>query len=314
MGMKASPRALVFVLPLLGAGGCNEPPQDSELARAVIGPRGGLLTSADSVLTIAIPPGALEEDVELFIERSDEPPEVFGRAYLVRPNPELRYDATITYRQELPDDTSGLAVGAVDVTEYEADRGRWLPLPLLRVDRRAKLVSGLDDGLSIFYALLDDADAPATSTSVGDPTGTPPATTGDDSTTGSDGGSDGDSDGGSTTASDDTGESTGEPTVSYAREVEPILVANCGCHTDGEPAGLSLTNGYANLVGVASTEVPGLARVEPGAPADSYLWHKVSGTHLDVGGQGDPMPAPTGGLDVESLAILEAWILDGAEP
>jgi hypothetical protein len=161
---ETSRRALVPALLALAASGCPEPPEDGEIARRVIGPSGGLVTSVDSVLTLAIPPGALEEELELFIERSREPPPVFGQAYLVRPNPELRYDMTVTYRQELPDDTSGLAVGGVDAVEFEAGRGQWEPLPILRVDRQAKLVSGLDDGVSIFYALLDDADDVASDT------------------------------------------------------------------------------------------------------------------------------------------------------
>jgi hypothetical protein len=162
--MNASRRAMVLTVHALalglgmGGGGCHDAPESSEIARRVIGPAGGTLTSTDSVLTLAIPPGALEAEVELFIERSDEPPAVFGQAYLVRPNPELRYDASVTYRQELPDDISGLAVGAVDTAAYEEGHGQWKPLPLLRVDREAELVSGLDGGVSIFYALLDDAE------------------------------------------------------------------------------------------------------------------------------------------------------------
>lgn len=157
-------RAGIALLLLAPLSGCPDAPEETELARAVIGPGGGLITSTDSVLTIAIPPGALERDVEMFILRSDEPPATFGQAYLVRPNPELRFDVTVTYRQELPDDTAGLAVGAVDHVAYEAGGGRWEPLPLLRVDPEAKLVSGLDDGISIFYALLDDATADDTTT------------------------------------------------------------------------------------------------------------------------------------------------------
>lgn len=159
---SVSARSSICALVLLSAGGCSEPASDPDLARAVIGPRGGIITSVDEVLTIAIPPGALEQSVELFIRPTDEPPDVFGQAYLVRPNPALRYDVTVTYRQELPADISRLAVGAVDAVEFEADRGRWEALPVLRVDREAELVTGLDDGISIFYALLDDAeDAPS---------------------------------------------------------------------------------------------------------------------------------------------------------
>jgi hypothetical protein len=156
--MNASRCAMVLALLALGLGGCPDEPSDPDVARGVIGPDGGLITSTDDVLTLAIPPGALDEEVELFILRSDEPPAVFGEAYLVRPNPVLRYDASVTYRQELPDDTSGLAVGAIDAAAYEEGSGEWEPLPLLRVDRQAELVSGLDDGVSIFYGLLDGSE------------------------------------------------------------------------------------------------------------------------------------------------------------
>lgn len=156
--MNASRRAMVTAALTLGLGGCPDDPGDPDVARRVIGPDGGLVTSTDDVLTLAIPPGALDDEVELFIVRSDEPPPVFGQAYLVRPNPPVRYDISVSYHQELPDDASGLAVGAVDALAFEEDRGRWEPLPLLRVDREAELVGGLDDGISIFYALLDEAD------------------------------------------------------------------------------------------------------------------------------------------------------------
>jgi hypothetical protein len=159
--MIAPRRAMVPALLALGLYGCQEAPDDPDTARRVIGPEGGIITSSDGVLTLAIPPRALEVDVELFIERTDEPPEVFGPAYLVRPSPTVRYAVSVSYRHALPDDVSGLAVGAVDALAYEEGRGRWEPLPLLRVDRRAELVAGLDDGVSIFYALLDDAEGTA---------------------------------------------------------------------------------------------------------------------------------------------------------
>lgn len=299
--------------------GCNEPPGDGELARGVIGPDGGTITSADSVLTIAIFPGALEETVELFIETTNEPPEVFGQAYIVRPTPELLVDATITIRADLPDDPSTVAVGAVDPDAFEAGQGGWEPLPVLRVDQEQQLVVGLDDRISIFYALLDEAPSSTTTSS-----GTTTTSDGDATATG---GSDDDGttgDGGESTgpepATDDGGTtdggSSGEPAVSFAMEVQPILTANCDCHTAGAPfpAELDLADGYANLVGVASTQAAGLDRIEPGVPDDSYLWLKLQGTHAAAGGTGNPMPAPAGGLDAGSLATIEAWILDGAEP
>jgi hypothetical protein len=317
--MNASRRAMILALLALGLGGCPDEPSDPDVARQVIGPGGGLITSTDDVLTLAIPPGALDEEVELFIQRSDEPPTVFGEAYLVRPNPVLRYDVSVSYRQELPDDTSGLAVGAIDATAFEQGRGHWEPLPLLRVDRQAELVSGLDDGLSIFYGLLNDAE-PSASEDDGETTDTPNPTTGPDpdgdtGTPETTGGPDTGSDTGSgEEGSSGPGESSGEAPLGFARDVQPILQASCNCHIDAAPAELSFIDAYANLVDVPSTEAPGLDRVEPGAPDDSYLWHKLSGTHVAAGGSGDPMPAPAGGLDAGSLATIEAWISGGAEP
>lgn len=153
--MKSAHRASCFaVLCLLGA--CAPPSQDDDLARAVIGPGGGTITSRDSVLTIAILPGALEQEVEMFVSPSDEPPDIFGQAYLVRPTPELLIDATISIRTELPDDLGRVAVGAVDPEEFASRTGSWEPLPVLQVDADQQLVVGLDDRISIFYGLLDD--------------------------------------------------------------------------------------------------------------------------------------------------------------
>ena len=52
------------------------------------------------------------------------------------------------------------------------------------------------------------------------------------------------------------------------------------------PQGLRLdaANSYANLVNVASNEVPSLKRVKPGDPDNSYLVQKVEGTAA-VGGR-----------------------------
>lgn len=107
---------------------------------------------------------------------------------------------------------------------------------------------------------------------------------------------------------------------SHAEDMQPIWSANCilYCHAQGmEPAAgeLDLYDGaYANLVGQPSVQVPSMALVQPGEPDQSYLWHKLNGTHLDVGGEGDPMPAIGTPLDDDTLARIEAWIVDGAQP
>lgn len=313
--------AAICAIALLGVGGgCPGNGRDSAFANGVIGPNGGTISSPDAVLTIAIPPGALEEELEFFVEGTSQPPPAFGRAYLVRPNPELRLDATVTYRAGLPDDPSRAAIGYVDPIAFEEGMGQWNPLPVIRVDAEQGVVSGVDTQISVFYTLLagvgpgssDDGpsdDGPSDDGPSDDGTDTGPAMTDGGTTSG---GSTGDeSDGGDTTS--DSG-STGEPAVSFAREIQPILTANCNCHIKDMPMGLSFVDGYGNLVDVASTEVPGLDRIEPGDTEASYLWHKINNTHLTVGGEGNPMPAPDGGLDPALIDTIEAWILDGAAP
>jgi len=151
----------------LGASACRDA-SDPELARGTIGPGGGSLSSIDSILTIAILPDALEESIELTIERSVDPPDVFGPAFRVTPNVPLAIPATISYRFPLPEDTSETAVGYVDPADYAAGDGRWRPLPVLSLDPAQKLVTASDAQLSLYYALLSDTPiAPPDST--GDP-------------------------------------------------------------------------------------------------------------------------------------------------
>lgn len=137
---------------------------------------------------------------------------------------------------------------------------------------------------------------------------------------------------GSTTASsttmDPSAESTGAdgsssgdplPEVVFEDDVQPLLNANCTCHLAGSSGmmtaptlNLNPGSAHANLVGVAAVGGPG-SLVEAGSVEDSYLWHKVNGTHLDAGGAGDKMP-PAVDLDADQLLVLEAWIASGAEP
>jgi len=84
------------------------------------------------------------------------------------------------------------------------------------------------------------------------------------------------------------------------------------CHAGGAaPQGLRLdaANSYAMLVGVASTESPGVLRVAPGDPDHSYLIQKLEG-HAAVGAR-----MPLGGpyLDADTMALLRQWIANGAQ-
>ncbi len=142
----------------------------------------------------------------------------------------------------------------------------------------------------------------------------------------------GDGSGGSSTTVMAADSSSGEPAstgadsssggavvVDYAMDIQPIFNGACTCHLQG-PSGtmqaevLTLNEGtsYGELVGTASMQSP-LVRVAAGDLQGSYLWHKLQGTHLTVGGTGDPMPQ-VGMLTPQQQMAIEAWIMGGAEP
>ena len=109
---------------------------------------------------------------------------------------------------------------------------------------------------------------------------------------------------------------TGAP-VSYAKDVEPIFLAECGdCHGAEKPKkGLDLSagKGHAALVGRPSQEAADTLLVKAGDPAASYLWAKLQ--HTTSEGKG--MPRTMFGakkLAPEQLDLIERWIKGGAKP
>ncbi len=83
------------------------------------------------------------------------------------------------------------------------------------------------------------------------------------------------------------------------------------CHSGaGAPQGLRLdaAASYAALVGMPSSEVPGLLRVEPGDPDSSYLVQKLEG-RASVGGR---MPLNQPALPQATILVIRQWIQDGA--
>ena len=93
-----------------------------------------------------------------------------------------------------------------------------------------------------------------------------------------------------------------------------ILTPACTvCHAGAAaPVGLKLdaANSFDMLVGVASTQVPGILRVAPGDPDNSYLIQKIEGTAAV--GQQMPLGGPF--LATDEVALLRAWITAGALP
>ncbi len=105
--------------------------------------------------------------------------------------------------------------------------------------------------------------------------------------------------------------------LSYANDVEPIVVAACGdCHGAENPKkGLDLSPGHglASLLDRPSQEVKELTLLKAGDPAASYLWLKL--THANTEGKG--MPRTLFGskrLPQDRLDLIERWIKEGAKP
>ncbi|MBI4606304.1 MAG: putative metal-binding motif-containing protein [Planctomycetes bacterium] len=107
-------------------------------------------------------------------------------------------------------------------------------------------------------------------------------------------------------------------TTSHARDIQPIWDRSCSsflCHDAQAPAGrLNLLPGaaYLMLVDRRSEDVPAMDRVEPFDPDRSYLWHKLNGTQLSVGGAGLQMPRGVAPLAPETMELIRTWILEGA--
>ncbi|NND60728.1 MAG: hypothetical protein HKN49_10715 [Gammaproteobacteria bacterium] len=106
----------------------------------------------------------------------------------------------------------------------------------------------------------------------------------------------------------------GAPGASFESIQANVFTPVCTvCHAGGNaPVGLKLdaANAYAMLVGVESVEVPGVLRVAPGDPDNSYLVQKLEGTAA-VGAQ---MPLGGPPLDTATIASIRQWIATGALP
>ncbi|HEX9202210.1 MAG TPA: ankyrin repeat domain-containing protein, partial [Acidobacteriaceae bacterium] len=89
--------------------------------------------------------------------------------------------------------------------------------------------------------------------------------------------------------------------VDFAQDVLPILRANCvECHgPDKQRAGMRIDR-RSSVMKTFSR------RVVPGSSANSFIYHRI------IGEYGAPMP-PGGFLKADQVAIIKAWIDQGAE-
>jgi uncharacterized membrane protein len=97
--------------------------------------------------------------------------------------------------------------------------------------------------------------------------------------------------------------------------VQAIVDSKClGCHSAaGAPGAYDLdleTDLHGAIVDVVGGY--GVVLVEPGDPAASMFFQKITNTQAD--GNGSDMPIGSGGLPAEEAQIVEDWILDGAPP
>jgi hypothetical protein len=79
----------------------------------------------------------------------------------------------------------------------------------------------------------------------------------------------------------------------------------------GAPLGLRLDagNSYALLFNMPSMQVPGILRVAPGDPQNSYLVQKIEGRAA----QGGRMPLGRNPLPQASIDLVRSWIAGGAQ-
>jgi FG-GAP-like repeat len=102
----------------------------------------------------------------------------------------------------------------------------------------------------------------------------------------------------------------------HAQVISPVC---SGCH--GVAAGLTglgdCNTAHANIVNVPSSELPTMDRIEPGAPASSWLMHKLDGDQGTFTGQcpsfcGSSMPLGGPLLDSGVRDAIRTWITNGA--
>ena len=91
---------------------------------------------------------------------------------------------------------------------------------------------------------------------------------------------------------------------------QAIFTASCaGCHGGSFPP----LDGdiCADVVDVSSQQSSDMVLIAAGSSEDSYLYHKLTNSHTDMGGSGGQMPLGSS-LGPEEIDIVAAWIDDGA--
>lgn len=94
-------------------------------------------------------------------------------------------------------------------------------------------------------------------------------------------------------------------TVSYYRDIRPILAARCvGCHQPAKASGSLILSTVDAIKRPGDSELPGIV---PGQPDESYLLEQVT---PEEGAAAMPPEGPP--LEAGQIALLERWIEQGA--
>jgi hypothetical protein len=102
-----------------------------------------------------------------------------------------------------------------------------------------------------------------------------------------------------------------ESRIDFARQIKPLLERSCaGCHSGETPRGLFRVDGRdALLKGGASGEAAVVAGHSETSPLIDYVSGRVPDSEMPPQARRERFP----GLSVDEVALLRAWIDQGAE-
>jgi len=105
-------------------------------------------------------------------------------------------------------------------------------------------------------------------------------------------------------------------------EIYAFVATNCSCHSNsahesGFAFDASQTTLYEVWVGsdgsgTLASQHSSMKRIEPGDSTQSYVMHKLEGTHISAGGGGSRMPLGGPFLSEDALDGIRGWIDSGA--
>ena len=108
------------------------------------------------------------------------------------------------------------------------------------------------------------------------------------------------------------GHGGGEVTGEGYEAAMSILANQCGdCHGANSTPPNVTGDLCDTLVGVPSAQLSSMNYVTASDVENSYLIHKIKGTHTDVGGGGQLMPIG-GAMSDSDITMLETWVSTGA--